>query len=286
MWDKTFIHLLWVPCSEKASPSSHSSKSAQLMKITLSGGWTASLWTHNGNKETARDRGRAILRETKETSVCACQCVCQSRAVWISYSAVTLAPAIVGDTSASSSQGSVPTCIKGLSKALLTLPGQPENQGLSIAPSDTMNTCSALITIPCFSEIVSAAIFSPNYFPLLWGLGSGLEPEEAVHSGQEGGGGVSWILPGRKSEYLSIIYLAEGNRYRGRPKLQPLAYEGVPCWSTEISNAKHFLWAGRPIGTKTFINPLSQREMSCSFRTKTQHIPETIKPYIPSYLFL
>ncbi len=75
MWDKTFIHLLWVPWSEKASPSSLSSKSAQLMKITLSGGWTASLWTHNGNKERARDRGGAILRETKETRVCALECV-------------------------------------------------------------------------------------------------------------------------------------------------------------------------------------------------------------------
>lgn len=71
-----------------------------------------------------------------------------------------------------------------------------------------MNTCSALITIPCFSEIVSAAIFSPNYFPLLWGLGSGLEPEEAAQGGQEGGGGgeldSTW-QDMEKSEYQSII---------------------------------------------------------------------------------
>lgn len=220
MWDKTFIHLLWVPCSEKASPSSHSSKSAQLMKITLSSGWTASLWTHNGNKERAGDRGGAILRETKEMSACACECECQSGAVWISYSAVTLAPAIVEDTSASSSQGSVPTCIKGLSKALLTLPGllpgSPKNQGLSIAPSDTMNTCSALITIPCFSEIVSAAIFSPNYFPLLWGLGSGLEPEEAAPGGQEGGSEEGWAgfhLEGCEEVWISVHNLTEGNRH-------------------------------------------------------------------------
>lgn len=56
-------------------------------------------------------------------------------------------------------------------------------------PSDAMNTCSALITIPCFSEIVSDAIFSPNYFPLLRGLGSRLEPEEAARAGQMGGVG-------------------------------------------------------------------------------------------------
>lgn len=198
MWDKTFIHLVWVPCSEKASPSSHSSKSAQLMKITLSGGWTASLWTHNGNEER-RDGGGGILRETKVTSVC--ECVCQSRAVWISYSAVPLAPAIVEDTSALSSQGSVPTCIKGLSKALLAplglLPGSPKNQRFSIAPSDTMNTCSALITIPCFSEIVSAAIFSPNYFsvPLRVRFKTGARGGSVGWAG--GRGLLSWILPGR-----------------------------------------------------------------------------------------
>lgn len=156
MWDKTFIHLLWVPCSEKASPSSHSSKSTQLMKITLSGGWTASLWTHNGNKERARDRGRAILRETKETSVCACECVCQSRAVWISYSAVTLAPAIVEDTSASSSQGSVPTCIKGLSKALLTLPGllpgSPKTKGFQSLPQTQWIPALLSLQYPAFQK--------------------------------------------------------------------------------------------------------------------------------------
>lgn len=52
-------------------------------------------------------------------------------------------------------------------------------------PSDTKNTCSALITIPCFSEIVSAAIFLPNYFLVLRELGSRLEPEEAAQGGQE-----------------------------------------------------------------------------------------------------
>lgn len=151
--------------------------------------------------------------------MCARLSVCQSGAVWISYSAVTLAPAIVEDTSASSSQGSVPTCIKGLSKALLTLPGllpgSPKNQGLSIAPSDTMNTCSALITIPCFSEIVSAAIFSPNYFPLLWGLGSGLEPEEAARGGQEGEGRVELdsYLAGCWEVWISVYNLTEGNRW-------------------------------------------------------------------------
>lgn len=86
--------------------------------------------------------------------------------------------------------------MKGLRKALFSLPGllppptkkkREKNQGFSIAPSDTMNTCSALITIPCFSEIVSGAIFSPNYFLLLWGLGSRLEPEEAARAGQIGG---------------------------------------------------------------------------------------------------
>lgn len=157
------------------------------MKITLSCGWTVSLCSHNGNKEQARDRGTDILRETKKTSESMCGCVCHCGAVRISYSAVTLAPAIVGDTSASSSQGCVPTCITGLVKAPLTLPGllpgSGENQGLSIAPSDTVTTCSAPITIPCFSEIVSAAIFSPNYFLLLRGLSSGLEPEEAEQGG-------------------------------------------------------------------------------------------------------
>lgn len=74
MWDKTFIHLVWVPCSEKASPSSHSSKSAQLMKIALSGGWTASLWTHNGNEER-RDRGGAAYWGRQKWRVCVSVCV-------------------------------------------------------------------------------------------------------------------------------------------------------------------------------------------------------------------
>lgn len=34
---------------------------------------------------------------------------------------------------------------------------------------------------------MSDAIFSPNYFPLLWGMGSRLEPEEAARAGQIGG---------------------------------------------------------------------------------------------------
>lgn len=215
MWDKTFIHLVWVPCSEKASPSSHSNNCAQLMKITLSGGWTASFWTHNGNKER-RDRGGGHI-EGDKSDECVWVCVCQSRAVWISYSAVPLAPAIVEDTSALSSQGSVPTCIKGLSKALLAplglLPGSPKNQRFSIVPSDTMNTCSALITIPCFSEIVSAAIFSPNYFPFLWGLGSRLEPEGVAWGGQEGGGWwAGYYLAGYGEVSIPVHNLTEGNR--------------------------------------------------------------------------
>lgn len=156
MWDKTFIHLLRVPCSENASLSIHSSKSAQLMKITVSGGWTASLWTHNGNKKRARDRGRDILRETKETSVCMCVRVCQSRAVWISYSAVTLAPAIVEDTSVSSSQGSVPTCIKRLSKALLTLPGllpcSPKTKGFQSVPQTRWIPALLSLQYPAFQK--------------------------------------------------------------------------------------------------------------------------------------
>lgn len=161
------------------------------MKITLNAGWSESLWTHNGNKEGKRQRGSHVERD--KCDECARECACQPVVVWISYSAVPLAPAIVEDTSALSSQGSVPTCIKGLSKALLTPPGlllgsPQKNQGFSITPSDTMNTCSALITIPCFSEIVSAAIFLPNYFLVLWGLGSRLEPEEVAQGGQEGGG--------------------------------------------------------------------------------------------------
>lgn len=162
-------------------------------------------------KERERGRGGAVLRETNVTSVP--ESVCQPIVVWISYSAVPLAPAIVEDTSALSSQGSVPTCIKGLGKAVPApsglLPSRPpppqegeegkKKRGFSIVPSDTMNTCSALITIPCFSEIVSAAIFLPNYFLVLWGLGSRLEPEEAARGGQEGRCSLRWILLARNA---------------------------------------------------------------------------------------
>lgn len=73
---------------------------------------------------------------------------------------------------------------------------------VSIVTSDTLNTCSALITIPCFSEIVSDAIFSPNYFPLLWGMGSRLEPEEAARAGQIGGWWAGDYLEGYREGHL------------------------------------------------------------------------------------
>lgn len=156
MWDKTFIHLLRVPCSESASPNSHCTKSARLMKITLSRGWMVSHWTHNGNKEGERDRKRDRLRETKAKCLRVCVRVCQSRAVWISYSAVTLAPAIVEDTSASSSQGLVPTCIKGLSKALLTLPGflpgSPKTKGFQSLPQTQWIPALLSLQYPAFQK--------------------------------------------------------------------------------------------------------------------------------------
>lgn len=97
-----------------------------------------------------RQRGSHIERDKSD------ECVCQSRAVWISYSAVPLAPAIVGDTSALSSQGSVPTCIKGLSKALLTppglLPGSPKTKGFQSCPQTQWIPALLSLQYPAFQK--------------------------------------------------------------------------------------------------------------------------------------
>lgn len=135
-----------------------------------------------------------------------------------------------------------------------------------------MNTCSALITIPCFSEIVSAAIFSPNYFPLLWGLGSGLEPKKAGQGGQETGGRVSvFYLAGNGEVCISVHNLTEINShlYQGGSKLQPLP---TLCEGRSGDKNRNFCQYFFP-----------HRELL--FPHKTKHIPETTEPYIASHLF-
>lgn len=188
-----------------------------LMKITLSGGSTRLPLNANWEREEPRQRESHTEGDKSD------RCACQPGAVWISYPAAPSAPAIVEDTSASRHS---PAWMGGLGKAMFCLPGlnppkKPQKREkeakVSIVTSDTLNTCSALITIPCFSEIVSDAIFSPNYFPLLWGMGSRLEPEEAAWAGQIGGWWAGDYLEGYREGHLHRR--AEGKEVHFRVKV-------------------------------------------------------------------
>lgn len=144
-----------------------------------------SLWTLNGSRKN-RDREGAVLTETKVTNVPGSP----ERFELVTRLHPRLLPLL--KTPLPWPLGALPCAWRDTEK-LFSLPGPPappkkekETQGFQSHPSDTMNTRSALITIPCFSEIVSDTIFSPNYFPLLGGLGSRLEPEEAAQAGQIG----------------------------------------------------------------------------------------------------
>lgn len=183
-----------------------SSRSVWLMKITLSGGSTRLLLNAKWEREEPRQRGSHTEGDKSD------QCACQPGAVWISYPAAPSAPAIVEDTSTSASRRSPRVNGRTRKSSVLSPRANPpkkttkkkerKKQWFSIVTSDTMNTCSALITIPCFSEIVSDAIFSPNYFPLLWGMGSRLEPEEAARAGQIGGWWARDYLEGYREGHL------------------------------------------------------------------------------------
>lgn len=104
---------LWVLRSVKAPPCRRSNRSVWLIKITLSSGSARLPLNSKWERGEPRQRGSHTDGDKSD------QCACQPGAVWISYPAAPSAPAIVEDTSASAS----PACMKGLGKALFSLPG-------------------------------------------------------------------------------------------------------------------------------------------------------------------